>query len=116
MGVNNIQIEKVILTMEDIQVDELKERLDTNDHAIILIDVREPHEHEEFSVGGTLIPLGSLPENLESLNQYQDKEIVVYCRSGARSGRAKAFMEQAGFDNVRNLLGGVMSWIDKYGV
>jgi len=99
----------------DINVQELKERLDKSDDSLVLIDVREPHEHEEFNVGGQLIPLGSVPHELDDLEEHQDDEIVVYCRSGKRSGVAQSLMEQAGFKNVRNLEGGMLAWIDAYG-
>jgi len=99
----------------DINVQELKERLDKNDDSFILIDVREPHEHEEFNVGGKLIPLGSVPHELDDLEAHKDDEIVVYCRSGNRSGRAQQFMEQSGFHNVRNLEGGMLAWMEAYG-
>jgi len=99
----------------DINVQELKERLDKSDDSFVLIDVREPHEHEEFNVGGQLIPLGSVPHELDDLEEHKDDEIVVYCRSGKRSGVAQSLMEQAGFKNVRNLEGGVLAWIDAYG-
>lgn len=99
----------------NINVQELKERLDKSDDSFVLIDVREPHEHEEFNVGGQLIPLGSVPRELDELEEHQDDEIVVYCRSGQRSGVAQSLMERAGFKNVRNLEGGMLAWIDAYG-
>ena len=99
--------------MEDITVEELKSKLD-NKEDFVFIDVREQHEYDMFNLNAQLIPLGELPGKLEDLADHKDKEIVVHCRSGARSATAKAFMEQAGFTKVRNLLGGVLDWIDKY--
>ena len=98
----------------DIQIEELKDKLDANEE-FVLIDVREDHERAEFNVGGTHIPLGSLPLNIEDLEEYKDREIVVYCRSGNRSGQAKAYMEQLGFKNVRNLIGGMLEWNRRLG-
>lgn len=98
----------------DITVQELKERMDKGDQSFFLIDVREPVEHEEFNVGGQLIPVGEIPGKLEDLNAHQEDEIVVYCRSGRRSGRIQEFMEQAGFKNVRNLAGGMLAWIEAF--
>jgi len=95
--------------MEDIEVQELKERLD-NGEKINLIDVREEWEFEEFNLNGKLIPLGQIPSRLDELNDLKDEEIIVHCRSGNRSGQAKRFMEQQGFTKVRNLLGGTMAW------
>lgn len=93
----------------DIQVEELKDKLDAKEK-FVLIDVREDYERAEFNVGGDHVPLGTLPVNLEDYEDAKDKEIVIYCRSGNRSGQAKAFMEQMGFKNVRNLIGGMLEW------
>ena len=93
----------------DIQVDELKDKLDA-DEDFILIDVREGYEREEFNVGGIHIPLGNLPMRLEDFENQKENEKVIYCRSGNRSGQAKMFMEQLGFKNVRNLIGGMLEW------
>ena len=98
--------------MKDITVEELKQKLD-NKESVILIDVREPYEYEEFNLGGKLIPLGSLMGSLNDIEQYKDKEVVIYCRSGARSGAAKDALAQLGYKNVRNLLGGVLDWQKK---
>ena len=93
----------------DIQVKELKDRLEQGED-VLLVDVREPYEHEEFNIGGMLIPMGNLMERLEDLEKNKEKEIIVYCKTGQRSGVAKHLMQQAGFTNVRNLLGGVVAW------
>lgn len=98
----------------DISVIELQKRLSTGE-IINLIDVREQHEYDEFNLGGELIPLGTLPAKLEDLEDLKNKEIIVHCRSGARSGTAKMFMTQSGFTNVRNLLGGVLDWQAQFG-
>jgi rhodanese-related sulfurtransferase len=75
-----------------------------------LIDVREPHEHEEFNIGGTNLPLGDIMEWSESLEMPQDQEIIVYCRSGNRSAMAKSVLTSKGFTAVRTLTGGVLAW------
>lgn len=98
----------------DIEVTELKVKLESKED-FVLIDVREAHENQVFNVGGKLIPLGNLPGSIEELKKYQGVEIVVYCRSGNRSGMAKQFMEQQGFSNVRNLLGGMLQWQEAFG-
>lgn len=94
----------------DISVKELKDRMDSGDTDFVLIDVREPAEHEAFNIGGTLIPVGTISGALNQLDQYRDDEVIMYCRSGARSGMAQGFLQQAGFKNVRNLTGGMMAW------
>ncbi len=97
----------------DINVDELKKKLD-NKEEFIFIDVREPHEYEEFNLGAKLCPLGDINKIVEEYDDRKDQEIVVHCRSGARSGMAKNFLMEAGFQNVRNLEGGVLAWQEKF--
>jgi len=99
--------------MEDINVHQLKEKLERGEK-VILIDVREPHEHEEFNIGGELIPLGELPGALPELNPHREAELVMYCRSGQRSATAKNLLLQAGFKQVRNLTGGMLAWKDAF--
>lgn len=100
--------------MEDITTEELKQKIDSKDD-FVFIDVREQYEYDEFNLGSKLIPLGTLPNALEELAQFKEKEVIVLCRSGARSANAKNYLIQMGFKNVRNLLGGVLRWIDLYG-
>ena len=99
----------------DINVQELKQRLD-NQEELVLIDVREPHEHEEYNVGGQLVPVGTLIDQLDELMQYKDQEVIVYCRSGNRSGVAQNILRQVGFSNVRNLEGGMLAWQEAFAV
>lgn len=98
--------------MIDIDVTELKQKMDANEE-FIFIDVREPHEYEEFNLGAKLIPLASLVGEIAALREHQNDEIIVHCRSGQRSGIAKKLLEQSGFTKVRNLLGGVIAWNEK---
>ncbi|MGX7690357.1 rhodanese-like domain-containing protein [Flectobacillus sp. BAB-3569] len=93
----------------DITVEELKQRLDAGEEFNFL-DVREEYEYEEDNLGALLIPVGELPDRLYEIQGWKDQEVVVHCRSGARSGRAKAFLETQGFTNVRNVLGGIMAY------
>jgi len=83
--------------MKIINVQELKRKLDAKED-FILIDVRETYEYEEFNIGAKLIPLGDLPEAMQEMDK--NAEIVLHCRSGARSGRAQGFMMGSGFTNV----------------
>ena len=100
--------------MEDITVLELKSRIE-NGTAPLIIDVRETWEFEEFNINAMLIPLTELPGKLEDLEEHKQDEIVVHCRSGARSTTAKAFLESQGFTRVRNLLGGILDWQRQFG-
>lgn len=99
--------------MNDITTDELKQRLDAGEK-INLFDVREPHEYEEFNIGATLIPLGDLPSRIGELADLKENEVIVHCRSGARSANAKMFLLDNGFTNVRNVLGGMLDWRSKF--
>ncbi len=98
----------------DINVKQLKEKVENGDD-FVLIDVREPYEHEEFNIEGELIPLGNFPGVIPELEDRKDKEIIVYCRSGRRSAMAQHMLQQAGFETVRNLEGGVIAWIEEFG-
>jgi sulfur-carrier protein adenylyltransferase/sulfurtransferase len=93
---------------------ELKAMMDERDD-VILIDVRTEPEYEMENLGGTLLPLMDLPEKIGELNEHKNREIVVMCRSGARSAQAQTFMIQSGFENVINLAGGIIAWKNDIG-
>ena len=95
--------------MEDIQIEELKKRLDQGEK-LTIIDVREEYEFDEFNIGAKLIPLGELPDRLDELDSFKNQEIILHCRSGARSGRAKEYLLSEGFTNPRNSIGGMIAW------
>ena len=100
---------------KEIDVRTLKSRLDAGDE-FTFVDVREPHEYEEFNLGADLIPLGTLPERLDDLGA-GDKSapIVLHCRSGARSGQAQRYLQAQGFTDVTNVAGGVLAWREAFG-
>lgn len=100
--------------MEDINVIQLKEKIDNGDD-FYFIDVREVYEYEAENLKAINIPLGEIPSKIEELRSLDSKEIIIHCRSGARSGTAKKFLEQAGFTNVRNVTGGILDWNEKIG-
>lgn len=96
--------------MNTITVEALKARLDAGEE-VLLLDVREPHEHADFNIGGTLLPLGHVQSMMvDDIEDWKNKEVVVYCRSGNRSGQACMILEQLGFANVTNLTGGMLDW------
>ena len=95
--------------MEEISVQELKRKLE-NKEEFHLIDVRETYEYEEANLGGELIPLGELSDHLDKMEDWKDDEIILMCRSGARSGKAQQFLEMNDFSNVYNLEGGILAW------
>lgn len=98
--------------MEDITVEELKQRMDAGEK-LNIIDVREEWEFDEFNIGAQLIPLAQLPSRLEELESLKQQELILHCRSGGRSGQAKTFLASKGFQQVRNLLGGMIEWQKK---
>ena len=93
----------------EMTVEELKRRRDAGEDLFVL-DVREPNEYQLCNIGGHLIPLGQLPQRMNELDP--DREIVIHCRSGKRSADAAAFLQQQGFNNVKNLAGGILAWAD----
>lgn len=96
--------------MQQVNSTALKDKLD-NKKDIILLDVREPEERAEFNIGGEYIPLGNiLSLQVDALEDYKDKEIVCYCRSGKRSLQACMMLETMGYTNVTNLEGGMLAW------
>ena len=100
--------EKREMGVPAITVQELKEKMDKGD-ALVLVDVREPHEIAISELPGSVkIPLGTLSSNVNKLSTADD--IVVHCRTGARSARAVQFLMSAGFRKVWNLTGGIDRW------
>ncbi len=93
-----------------ISVKELKARRDGGDN-VFLLDVREPYEVQIAQIGGKLIPQNDVPQRLAEIPR--DREIVVHCRSGARSQRIAEFLKQSGYQNVANLAGGILAWSDE---
>ena len=91
-------------------VKELKRRIDAGED-VQLIDVREPYEYQIAHIGGKLIPQNDVPNRLAEIDR--DREVVVHCRSGARSQRIAEFLQQAGYSNVVNLAGGILAWSDE---
>jgi NADPH-dependent 2,4-dienoyl-CoA reductase/sulfur reductase-like enzyme/rhodanese-related sulfurtransferase/TusA-related sulfurtransferase len=103
-------------TISDISSEELYERLDKADGPKIIIDVRSPEEyHGQLGhiQSSSLISLGELIKNPGVLNEYKNSEIVVLCHAGPRSMMAAQLLAQAGFKDVRNLSGGIISWVRK---
>jgi len=76
---------------------------------VYLIDVREQWEYDEGHIPGvTLIPMNEVPNRLTEIPT--DKEVIVTCRSGNRSGQITDYLRQQGFDNVHNMSGGIVEW------
>jgi adenylyltransferase/sulfurtransferase len=92
-----------------ISVTDLRDKLDRGEN-LFLLDVREAQEYQIANLGGHLIPLNDLPRRVHELDSSQD--IIVYCHSGVRSGRAVQFLKQLGFRKVKNLVGGIDAWAE----
>jgi rhodanese-related sulfurtransferase len=100
--------------MQNITAEEVKERLDKGEK-LNLVDVREPHEHAEFNIGGVLFPLGKIQAmQVDELEELKDEEVILYCRSGNRSGQAAMILDTMGFSNTKNLAGGMLKWQEKF--
>jgi rhodanese-related sulfurtransferase len=94
--------------MQSISLEQLQQKLTKNED-LFLLDVREEYEHEEFNIGGTLIPLGEIIQKARKIPR--DRPVVIYCRKGIRSQIAiQRLEEKFGFNNLINLEGGIEKW------
>jgi adenylyltransferase/sulfurtransferase len=81
---------------------------------IFLVDVREPNEYEIVSIpGATLIPKGEFLNGSALEQMPQDKQIVLHCKSGARSAEVLAVLKSAGFSDAVHVSGGVLAWVSQ---
>ena len=77
----------------------------------LFLDVREQAEYDAVhATGVTLIPLGQLKNRLSEIRAYENKPVVVICRSGSRSAQASGILTQSGFKDVSNIQGGTLAW------
>ena len=76
---------------------------------VLILDVREQSEYDDGHIPGiTLIPMGEVPARLNEIPT--DKEVILTCRSGNRSGQVADFLRQQGYTNVHNMEGGIVAW------
>lgn len=80
-----------------------------NGEELNLIDVREEIEYHTYNIGGKNIPLSTLAQNLSDLNYNKTDEIIVICKVGLRSQTAQNILQQHGYQNVKNLTGGLIA-------
>ena len=100
--------------MKNITPEEVKKRLNAGEN-LHLVDVREPHENAAFNIGGILLPLGKIQSmQTEDIDDLKDEEVILYCRSGNRSGIAAMTLTSMGFTNTNNLVGGMLAWEEKF--
>lgn len=96
--------------IQEISVADLKQKLDHKEE-FLLLDVREPFEHQIASIRGSqLIPLGQLESRLSELEGFKNKPIVAHCHHGGRSRRALELLRSKGFKNLSNVAGGIDEW------
>jgi len=92
---------------KDVDVQTVAAILDHPD--LFLLDVREQSEYDAGHIAGnTLIPTGSIADRLAEIPK--DKEVVIYCHSGARSSRIFNFLTEEGYTNIHNMQGGIVAW------
>jgi molybdopterin/thiamine biosynthesis adenylyltransferase/rhodanese-related sulfurtransferase len=103
---------QIVDGIRQISVEELKRKLDAKED-FFLLDVREPHEVPIANIGAPLIPVGELEKRIGELAAHKDREIIIHCRSGARSQKAALILKNAGFAQPENLAGGILAWADK---
>jgi sulfur-carrier protein adenylyltransferase/sulfurtransferase len=107
-----VAAQAVVDGIPQMSVEELKARWDKGDKPFVL-DVREPHEYAIVNIGVPQIPLSSLPTRLSEIPVGKNDEIIVHCKSGARSQKASLALKEAGYTNVHNLAGGILAWADR---
>jgi rhodanese-related sulfurtransferase len=94
--------------MLSITASELKEKLQLAE-SIVLIDVRESFEHDDFNIGGILMPMNNVFEQIEKIPT--NKTVVLYCAKGIRSAIViQRLEEKYGYTNLINLSGGMGAW------
>ena len=94
----------------EISASETKELLES-DTPVLLIDCRDPKEHERCHIkGAILLPMEELAERASELEQYSDHRIIVYCHHGGRSLRVVNWLRNHGFHEAQNMTGGIDLW------
>ena len=92
---------------QDLDVDSVAAIAERDD--VVLLDVREQHEYDAGHIPGVvLLPTSTYPSWLDEIPT--DKTVIVTCRTGNRSGQITALLKAEGFDNVHNMLGGIVEW------
>ena len=103
--------------IQSITVSRLKDMM-AGENPPLLIDCREQNEWDQGHIpGAKLLPLSTLEEGSKTLEDKKSHSLVLQCRSGKRSLRACQFLSEKGFENLHNLEGGILAWMENgYGV
>jgi adenylyltransferase/sulfurtransferase len=107
---NKYQVQEKSMSVPEIRVEELKQRLDAGEN-LFLLDVRDEYEYEISNIGGQLIPLPELPKRVNELDA--NLKIITVCKMGPRGAKAAQVLHNAGFTHVWNLAGGIHAWSDR---
>lgn len=100
--------------MTNISPEEVKQRMDKGEK-LHLVDVRQPEETADYNIGGIALPLGDIQNmQTDSIDSLKNEEVILYCRSGNRSGIAAMILDQIGFSNTKNMVGGMLAWREKF--
>ena len=105
-----LELDQIKEQIEEIVPAEAKREFDAGE--AVLIDIREPHEHQEVHLeGDTLIPQGELVAAIDEVAPDAGQRVILYCRSGNRSARAALELaSELGYDNVASVAGGILDW------
>ncbi len=106
-----LSLEEIEKRIEQLTPEQAQKELEANDD-IVLLDIREPHEHAEAHLeGDVLVPPSEVAERIDEIAPDTSQRVILYCRSGNRSARAaNQLQEQFGYENVANVDGGILAW------
>jgi sulfur-carrier protein adenylyltransferase/sulfurtransferase len=112
METGTLSLEEIKKRIEQLTPEQAYEELKNSNGDVVLLDIREPHEHAEAHlVGDVLVPPVEVAERIDELAPDPSQRLILYCRSGARSARAVNLLkEQFGYDNAANVEGGILAW------
>ncbi len=86
-----------------------------NNEDVVLLDVREPAETAGGKISKAVqIPFSGLSKRISEIEKHKDKTLLVYCKTGARSGQACKELSKNGFEKVFSLNGGIAAWQDAH--
>jgi molybdopterin/thiamine biosynthesis adenylyltransferase/rhodanese-related sulfurtransferase len=112
MESGTLSLEEIQKRIEQLSPEQALEEIKAANGDLVLLDIREPHEHAEAHLeGDVLVPPVEVAERIDELAPDTSQRLILYCRSGARSARAANLLkEQLGYDNVANVEGGILAW------
>jgi len=112
MESGTLSVEEIQKRIEQLTPEQALEEINAANGDLVLLDIREPHEHAEAHLeGDVLVPPVEVAERIDEVAPDTSQRLILYCRSGARSARAANLLqEQFGYDNVANVEGGILAW------